>query len=265
MKRRILVVEDEAHIAEALTLNLEMGGYQVVVAHDGSTGYDLAKDGAADLVILDIMLPEMDGLTVCQNLRRDGVHLPILFLTAKSRDEDKIKGLEAGGELAQLEIEQTLGYVSSFSRLERITDQAKNICEQTIFAATGESKKAKDYNILFLDEATGYEHIYAVFSATPWPALEQAFSEESQMMASPSSDKTEPPLLAAVVRGPNGLLDRGVGGWREDESLSETTLTLLVERTIEDGVYQVSCSSDPLQATGSFLVVERWFRHDNPD
>ena len=98
MKRRILVVEDEAHIAEALTLNLEIGGYQVVVAHDGATGYDLAKDGAADLVILDIMLPEMDGLTVCQNLRRDGVHLPILFLTAKSREEDKIKGLEAGGD-----------------------------------------------------------------------------------------------------------------------------------------------------------------------
>jgi len=98
MKRRILLVEDEANIADVVALNLELGGYEVVRAEDGASGYELAAGGAADLVILDIMLPEMDGLTVCEQLRRGGHHIPILFLTAKDRDEDKVKGLKAGGD-----------------------------------------------------------------------------------------------------------------------------------------------------------------------
>jgi two-component system alkaline phosphatase synthesis response regulator PhoP len=98
MKRRILVVEDEQHIAEAVVLNLELAGYEVGHAPDGGTGYAMAAQGGPDLVILDVMLPEMDGLSVCERLRREGHRMPILFLTAKDRDEDKVRGLEAGGD-----------------------------------------------------------------------------------------------------------------------------------------------------------------------
>lgn len=98
MKRKILLVEDETHIAEAVTLNLELSGFDVMHAPDGEMGLDLVGRAGADLVVLDVMLPGMDGITVCERMRAAGHRQPILFLTAKGRNEDKVRGLEAGGD-----------------------------------------------------------------------------------------------------------------------------------------------------------------------
>ncbi|MDD4051273.1 MAG: response regulator transcription factor [candidate division Zixibacteria bacterium] len=98
MKKKILVVEDEEHIAEGLALNLEAEGYEVVIAGDGHAGLDMWRQGTFDLIILDIMLPGKDGLEVCRTIRAETGRTPILFLTARDRDEDRVAGFVAGGD-----------------------------------------------------------------------------------------------------------------------------------------------------------------------
>ncbi len=95
---RILVVEDEKHIANFIKQGLKEAGYAVDMAYDGEKGYFLAGTEKYDLIVLDIMLPKMDGITVCKNLRKDKVTIPILMLTAKDVVEDKVTGLDAGAE-----------------------------------------------------------------------------------------------------------------------------------------------------------------------
>ena len=98
MKKHILIVEDEAHLAEALSHNLGFEGYTTTVAHDGEEGLELAQTIQFDLVILDIMMPKLDGLEVCRRLRATGNRVPILFLTAKSSDADRLLGLKVGAD-----------------------------------------------------------------------------------------------------------------------------------------------------------------------
>ncbi|MBK7444172.1 MAG: response regulator transcription factor [Bacteroidetes bacterium] len=98
MNYRILIVEDEDHIRENLKLNLEMEGYEVIAVADGAKAIKAFKEQRFDLVILDVMLPEMDGFDVCEQIRLDDRETPILFLTAKDASIDKIKGLKTGGD-----------------------------------------------------------------------------------------------------------------------------------------------------------------------
>jgi len=95
---KILIVEDEHLIANSLKKGLEQEHYTTDVAYDGIAGFDLASSGDYDLILLDLMLPGMDGLTVCKKLRSHNNHTPILMLTAKSQLEDKIIGLNSGAD-----------------------------------------------------------------------------------------------------------------------------------------------------------------------
>jgi DNA-binding response OmpR family regulator len=95
---KILIVEDEESILLPLEDNLRLEGYDVATAADGSAGLSMAADGGYDLIILDIMLPKMDGFEVCRRLRQDRVTTPILMLTAKSQEIDKVLGLELGAD-----------------------------------------------------------------------------------------------------------------------------------------------------------------------
>lgn len=95
---RILVVEDEPTIAIGLQDDLELEGYQVEVVSDGATAATRALQGGYDLILLDIMLPGKDGFTVCRELRRAGLHTPIIMLTAKGQEVDKVTGLELGAD-----------------------------------------------------------------------------------------------------------------------------------------------------------------------
>src|SRR5690625_1756621 len=96
--RKILVVDDEPSIVTLLKFNLEQSGYSVLTAEDGNTGLDLALDEKPDLIVLDLMLPGMDGMDVCKTLRQEKMNTPILMLTAKDEEFDKILGLELGAD-----------------------------------------------------------------------------------------------------------------------------------------------------------------------
>jgi len=94
----ILIVDDEAHLADGIRENLEAEGYRTEVAYDGRAGLEKARAGDFDLILLDVMMPELDGLEVCATLRREGCQTPIMFLTVKSDADDRVRGLEAGGD-----------------------------------------------------------------------------------------------------------------------------------------------------------------------
>ncbi len=95
---RILVVEDEAGIALALEEDLRAEGYEVEVVEDGETASRRAREGTFDAILLDLMLPRKDGYEVCRELRRAGVVTPILMLTAKTHEAEKVLGLELGAD-----------------------------------------------------------------------------------------------------------------------------------------------------------------------
>ena len=97
MTETILVIEDEPALQDTLVYNLEHQGYSVDSAGDGQTGVQIAKDLRPDLVVLDIMLPIMDGFEVCRILRKD-MNMPILFLTARDEEIDRVIGLEIGAD-----------------------------------------------------------------------------------------------------------------------------------------------------------------------
>lgn len=96
---RILVIEDEHKIANSIKKGLEQESFAVDVAYDGESGFDLAVGETYDVIILDLMLPKMDGLTICKKLRtEENIHTPILILTAKGAVDEKVEGLNAGAD-----------------------------------------------------------------------------------------------------------------------------------------------------------------------
>lgn len=98
MSARILLVEDEVHLAEGISENLVQEGYEVETVGDGDSALIRWRAGGIDLIVLDVMLPKRDGFAVCKALRDEGGRVPILFLTAKTSDDDRIYGLEMGGD-----------------------------------------------------------------------------------------------------------------------------------------------------------------------
>lgn len=95
---RILVVEDQHKIAEALRKGLMQERYAVDLAYDGMDGYEMATSNEYDVIVLDLMIPKMDGLTLCKKLRSENIHTPILMLTAKTQTIDKVAGLNSGAD-----------------------------------------------------------------------------------------------------------------------------------------------------------------------
>lgn len=116
---KILVVEDEHRIANTLKKGLELERYIVDVAYTGDEGYDMATSEDYDILILDRMLPGMDGMIMCQKLREQNDHVPILMLTAKSQTEDKIDGLDVGADdymTKPFSFEELLARIRALSR-----------------------------------------------------------------------------------------------------------------------------------------------------
>lgn len=100
MNEKILIIDDEENIAELIKFNLELNGYQTECAYDGKTGISRIKTWKPDLVLLDIMLPEVDGITILQILRSEDEfkETPVIMMTAKSQDSDKFIGFESGAD-----------------------------------------------------------------------------------------------------------------------------------------------------------------------
>lgn len=97
-KFSILLVEDEENLQEALKLNLELEGYEVTSSYDGAHALNIIKKEHFDLIILDVMLPEVDGITVCETIRLNNFTLPILILSAKNSSADRVLGLKKGAD-----------------------------------------------------------------------------------------------------------------------------------------------------------------------
>lgn len=118
---RLLVVEDEPNIRELLATSLRFAGFEVSVAADGQSAIAAARTMDPDLVILDVMLPDMDGFTVTRRLREQGKHLPIVFVTARDSVEDKITGLTVGGD----------DYVTKPFSLEEVVARIRAVLRRT--------------------------------------------------------------------------------------------------------------------------------------
>ena len=129
MADKILVVDDEIALQETLTYNLKKEGYHVEVAGDGITALDLFRSSKPDLVILDVMLPGMDGWQVLTNLRRRGLEMPVLFLTAKDQVQDRIKGLELG---ADDYLVKPFSFAELLARARTILRRGRNGTEVTV-------------------------------------------------------------------------------------------------------------------------------------
>src|SRR3990170_5106891 len=116
---RILVVEDEHKIANSIKKGLAQEGFAVDVAYDGTEGYDLASSEEYDVIILDLMLPGMDGVTICKKLREANIHTPILILTAKGQLQDRVNGLNSGADdylLKPFAFEELLARIRALTR-----------------------------------------------------------------------------------------------------------------------------------------------------
>ena len=98
MSHRILLVEDEEHLRAAIQLNLELEGYQVISVKDGKTALERALNERFNLIILDVMIPEIDGFEVCERIRLNNQQVPIIFLTAKNTSQERVQGLKLGAD-----------------------------------------------------------------------------------------------------------------------------------------------------------------------
>ena len=116
---RILVIEDEHRIANTIKKGLEQERYAVDVTYTGDEGYDMASTEEYDCIILDLMLPGMDGITLCKELRKNQIHTPILMLTAKGQIQDKVQGLDSGADdylTKPFSFEELLARIRALSR-----------------------------------------------------------------------------------------------------------------------------------------------------
>jgi len=100
MAKKILIVDDEVQLVEMIKMRLEASGYEIIFAHDGQDGLDKAKKEKPDLMILDLMLPKIDGYKVCRMLKFDEKYkqIPIILFSARAQDEDKKMGQEVGAD-----------------------------------------------------------------------------------------------------------------------------------------------------------------------
>ena len=98
MEKKILIVDDEKAIVDILTLNLRMEGYDTICAYDGQRGLELALSDRPDLILLDVMLPYMDGFSVCKQFRETDTLTPVIMLTAREEEQDLVYGLELGAD-----------------------------------------------------------------------------------------------------------------------------------------------------------------------
>ncbi|MFI5222509.1 MAG: response regulator transcription factor [Bacteroidia bacterium] len=129
MAYRILLVEDEENLRSTIRLNLEMEGYHVTEARDGKIGFDNFRSAHFDLIILDVMLPEMDGYTLCRKIRLENTQVPVIFLTAKGASDERVQGLKLGADdylSKPFNLEELLLRVNSLIRRRGKSQEERN-------------------------------------------------------------------------------------------------------------------------------------------
>lgn len=150
---RILFVEDEPSIAEAVASLLKKQHYSVDLAFDGETGLDYATSGVYDLLVLDIMLPKIDGITLLKTLRKQNIRTPIIMLTAKSEVDDKVLGLDAGADdylTKPFQMKELLARIRSLSRRKDLDYQEDQLAFGNVVLARNELQLATTTNQVVL-------------------------------------------------------------------------------------------------------------------
>ena len=131
MSKRVLIVEDERAIVEILKFNLMREGYETLEALEGPAGLELARTADPDLILLDVMLPGMNGFEICSALRDDGSAVPIIMLTAREEESDKVFGLEAGAD----DFEADGDVFTIYTQPDDFNDVAANLGKYTFVSA----------------------------------------------------------------------------------------------------------------------------------
>lgn len=129
-KKTILIVDDEEPIINLLEYNLEKEGYNLIEAKDGESGLNIAFEQKPDLILLDLMLPKVDGLTVCKKIRSSSLNIPIIMISAKSEEIDKILGLELGADdyiTKPFSIRELVARVKANLRKAELNNLSKNL------------------------------------------------------------------------------------------------------------------------------------------
>ena len=151
---KLLVVEDEHKIANSLKKGFEQESFICDVAYDGESGYDLASSEEYDLIVLDIMLPKKNGISILRDLRRDGIHTPILMLTAKGEMDNKLEGFNSGADdylVKPFSFEELVARVKALSRRpNEIRNEIIKIKDLQIDTKNQEVKK--DRNLIQLSK-----------------------------------------------------------------------------------------------------------------
>lgn len=153
MSQKLLVVEDEISISTLLQFNLEQAGFQVVTAMDGKSGLEKAESEGPNLIILDLMLPEMDGIEVCKELRQRKLNIPILMLTAKDDEFDKVLGLELGAD----------DYMTKPFSPREVVARVKAILRRTASVNADSEKQKEEVEHLRIGEVDIYPENYEAY------------------------------------------------------------------------------------------------------
>ena len=164
---RVLVVEDDPHLAAGVTENLRAEGYEVVAMGDGKPALQWLRDQQCSLIVLDVMLPEMDGFTLCRTLREQGNSTPVLFLTARGDPADRVRGLEAGGD----------DYLAKPFHLQELLLRVRAILRRWDWY-----RSASDTPAGAVLHFAGNEVDFRAFRARAWNGIAQELTEKEAMI-----------------------------------------------------------------------------------
>jgi len=180
MATKILIVEDDASLSEMLALNLRSSGHEVTLVADGVAALEQARIQDPDLVILDLMLPELDGLTVCRSLRRSS-RVPILMLTARSGEMDKIVGLESGAD----------DYMTKPFSLGELHARIRALLRRSGSSQLGEEVRSGNLSLNFVSRR-------ATLDGKDLPLSPREFGLLAELMRNPDAVLTRDLLLSRV-------------------------------------------------------------------
>ena len=185
MRRRLLLVEDDPTLRQALAFNLTREGYEVATAADGEAGLDAARSDRLDLILLDVMLPGMSGVEVLRVLRREGVTTPVIVLSAKGDEIDRVVGLKIGAD----------DYVAKpFSRPELLARIEAVLRRQRREPDEPERREALTFGTVRIDVARREVSV----DGEPVHLTTQAFDLLAHLAANPGRIFTRDPLLARI-------------------------------------------------------------------
>lgn len=209
---RILFVEDEPSIAEAVASLLKKQHYSVDLAYEGETGLDYAASGVYDLLVLDIMLPKIDGITLLKTLRKQNIRTPIIMLTAKSEVDDKVLGLDAGADdylTKPFQMKELLARIRSLSRRKDLDYQEDQLAFGNVVLARNELQLATKTNQVVLSPKE--MKLMELFLARPKVILSKETIINKIWGFDPDVEENRVEIYVSLLRKKLTLLEADIG------------------------------------------------------